>query len=535
MGRRIALLACITLAATAGAAWAAYSATTSTPTSTITAKRIYPAERSWSAWKVADASGGGAETDASAPLGYAADGLAYTTGAWSSAFATTRYLDVDYNNALPAGLGVANAKMNVRIVGNAGGDTVCYYVELRRKSTNAVVATYGSSSTPLDCETGTSYATVSTSLPGLSDTDLANDLRIRLYARESASKAAKLDLLSITGTYYGTAFTLHRQTITDASTGTAASPDTWPLAVGDSTAYQTVANWSSAFSSSRYLKFTFPTGYIPAAATITGITLDHSYRSATSGDATCWYFETYSGTTLLGTHGSTSSPVGCNSTAGFVTDSVSLPEVDQGSEAQGLVVKIYVKNSGNRKTQHDLIRLRVTYSLGPTGCVDPGLHAYQATGDSWIQQDGGGASQNNGTSTTLLVKAQAARNRRALVIFDLPQLPTGCSLTQATLLVFMTTAQGPRTINAFRINSSWTETGVTWNNQPTVTGSPASSATVANGTWQSWAVTSLAQAMMAGTNYGFMLEDSAEDTGNNTQTYQSREGTNVPELDLTFG
>src|SRR5262249_10684383 len=144
LGRRIAVLACITLAATAGAAWAAYSATTSTPTSTITAKRIYPAERSWSAWKVADASGGGAETDASAPLGYASDGLVYTTGAWSSAFATTRYLDVDYNNALPAGLSVANAKMNVRILGNNGGDTVCYYVELRRKSTNAVVAAYGS-------------------------------------------------------------------------------------------------------------------------------------------------------------------------------------------------------------------------------------------------------------------------------------------------------------------------------------------------------------------------------------------------------
>ena len=76
---------------------------------------------------------------------------------------------------------------------------------------------------------------------------------------------------------------------------------------------------------------------------------------------------------------------------------------------------------------------------------------------------------------------------------------------------------------------------MTWNNQPSVTGSAATAATVANNTWMQWTVTSLVQAMMAGTNYGFMLEDSAEDTGNNTQTYQSREGTNVPELDLTFG
>src|SRR5262249_8018176 len=103
------------------------------------------------------------------------------------------------------------------------------------------------------------------------------------------------------------------------------------------------------------------------------------------------------------------------------------------------------------------------------------------------------------------------------------------------LLVFMTTAQGPRTINAYQINSAWTETGVTWNNQPTVTGSPASSATVANGTWQSWTVTSRVQAMMAGTNYGVVLEGTAEGNRHNAEAYQSREGTSVPELDLTFG
>ncbi len=533
MGKRIAALACLALAATAGAAWAAYSGTTSNPTSTITAKRIYPAERSWSAFKVADASGGAAETDASAPLGYAGDGLIYTTGDWSSAFSSTRYVDFDYNAPLAAGLPVANAKLNVRVLGNANGDTVCYYVELRRKSTNAVVAAYGSSAAPVDCETGATYGTLSTALPALADTDLANDLRIRLYASESNNRPARFDLLTVTGTYYGTVFTLHRQTLTDASTGTPGTADTWSLAASDSNAYQSAGNWNNAFSTSRYLNLTFPTGYIPAGATVTGVTLDHAYRSATSGDNTCWYFETYSGTTLLGTHGSAASPVNCNSTASFVTDSVSLPEVDTGSKAQGLIVKIYVSNSGKRKTLHDLIRLRVSYSLGSTGCVDPGLHTYQASGDSWIQQDD--ATSNNGSSNQLQVKANLSKNRRALVTFDLPQLPTGCSLTQATLLLFLQRAQGPRTINAYQVSSAWTENAVTWNNQPSVTGSAATAATVANNTWMQWTVTSLVQAMMAGTNYGFMLEDSAEDTGNNTQTYQSREGTNVPELDLTFG
>ena len=65
--------------------------------------------------------------------------------------------------------------------------------------------------------------------------------------------------------------------------------------------------------------------------------------------------------------------------------------MDTGAKAQGLVVKMYVSNSGKRKTQHDLVRLRVAYSLGPAGCVDPGVHTYQSSGDAWIQQDGAGA------------------------------------------------------------------------------------------------------------------------------------------------
>ncbi len=530
-------VAVVAVGVSAGVAWAAFAATTTNPTSTITAKRIYPDERSWSAWKVADASGGGAEVDSSAPLGYAGDGLAFSTGNWSSTFSTTRYVDFDFNASLAAGLPVANAKLNVRVLGNAGGETVCYYVELRRKSTNSVVATYGSSGAPLDCETGNTYATVSTLMPGLADTDLANDLRIRLYARESNNRLAKFDLLTVTGTYYGTVFTLHRETQTDASTGTAGAPDTWEPAVsGDSSALQTAGNWNNAFASARYLKFTFPTGYIPAAATVTSVTLDHAYRSATAGDTTCWYFETYSGATLLGTHGSSGSPVSCNATSSFVTDSIALSEVDTGGKAQGLVVKMYVSNSGKRKTQHDLVRLRVAYSLGPAGCVDPGVHTYQASGDSWIQQDGGGANQNNGTDTILDVLSNpTAKNRRALVTFDLPTLPTGCSLTAASLRTYLKATQGARTLDAYQISSSWTETGVTWNTEPTTTGSPVSATTGSAATWTQWSVLSIVQAQYSGTNYGFMIQDQTEDNGNKRQDYMSRENTNPPELQLTFG
>jgi len=48
----------------------------------------------------------------------------------------------------------------------------------------------------------------------------------------------------------------YRVVFVDASTGTASS-STWSLAAADSSSFTTTGNWSSSFSSTRYLKFTF--------------------------------------------------------------------------------------------------------------------------------------------------------------------------------------------------------------------------------------------------------------------------------------
>ena len=82
----------------------------------------------------------------------------------------------------------------------------------------------------------------------------------------------------------------------------------------------------------------------------------------TVGDNACWYFEVYNGATLIGTHGSTASPVSCNNTGSFVTDTVSVPEVDTVAEANNAVVKVYMKISTNKgKTLHDRATLTINY------------------------------------------------------------------------------------------------------------------------------------------------------------------------------
>ena len=105
MRRRLSvsgLALCVVLCAAGGAAYAAFTATTSNPSSSLAAKRIYPAERSTSAWSVEDAADGSA-ADASSTMAFA-DGSFYKTKNWASSWSTSRYVDFALNGPLPTGL-----------------------------------------------------------------------------------------------------------------------------------------------------------------------------------------------------------------------------------------------------------------------------------------------------------------------------------------------------------------------------------------------------------------------------------------------
>jgi hypothetical protein len=92
-----------------------------------------------------------------------------------------------------------------------------------------------------------------------------------------------------------------------------------------------------------------------------------------------------------------------------------------------------------------------------------------------------------------------------------------------------------RTVAVSQAAGAWTEAAVNWSNQPAATGAaslaPSPAATFGPITFD---VLGQLQAMYAGTNDGFVLADSAEDS--TTQAYQwmtSRES--VPTLAVTFG
>ncbi len=116
----------------------------------------------------------------------------------------------------------------------------------------------------------------------------------------------------------------------------------------------------------------------------------------------------------------------------------------------------------------------------------------------------------------------------------MPALPAGCALTAATLRLRTTTARTGRTYRAYQVAAAWTETGVTWTNQPATTGTAVTAPTASG--WVSWTVTVEVQAMYAGSNFGFLIRDAAESTSTTfTNIYSSRTGTYPPQLVITWG
>jgi hypothetical protein len=155
-----------------------------------------------------------------------------------------------------------------------------------------------------------------------------------------------------------------------------------------------------------------------------------------------------------------------------------------------------------------------------------------AGADAWIEENS--SSTNKGTDSILKVKSQGPTdNFRALVRFELPAAPDGCVLESATLRLFAASATAGRTLQALRLESPWTEGGVTWTNQPATIGL-ASEAPAGLG-YREWTVTVQVEAMYDVANNGFLVRDLAESASGAEQSFHAREkGETPPELVLHF-
>ena len=126
---------------------------------------LVPQTLTTSAWDLRDASAGGSAVNVSDPIAFASDGRTVATSTPPTSFSTSRYLEIDANGPLPTNASPTSATFNMRFAAGAGSSTACFYFDLRRASTNAVLATHGSAANPVGCVTGTTQTSFSTALP----------------------------------------------------------------------------------------------------------------------------------------------------------------------------------------------------------------------------------------------------------------------------------------------------------------------------------------------------------------------------------
>ncbi|MBK7238075.1 MAG: tandem-95 repeat protein [Sterolibacteriaceae bacterium] len=163
--------------------------------------------------------------------------------------------------------------------------------------------------------------------------------------------------------------------------------------------------------------------------------------------------------------------------------------------------------------------------------------------DSYLQASN--PTTNSGSATSMVIDRETNDLQRALVQFDLSSIPTGATISSATMNLNATQVGGSIGIGAYQVLQSWAEASTTWNQR-----SSGSNWSSAGGTYnatatdsitatalgvQAFNLTGLVQAWSAGTqqNYG-MLVGSPDGGDNRTVTYDSREGTVPPVLRVIY-
>jgi hypothetical protein len=160
------------------------------------------------------------------------------------------------------------------------------------------------------------------------------------------------------------------------------------------------------------------------------------------------------------------------------------------------------------------INWSLTYASETTLTIQPDAAAGK---DTYVYDTD--PTSNWGTLERITAGSGSGNIVRAYIQFSLASLPANAVITSARIGLFYwyTSSAVQATIGAYAVTGSWTETGVTWNAQPTCSATyldthlmPAA----ASNNFHYWYITDLVKAWQAGTapNYGVMFRDIDETT-----------------------
>jgi len=134
--------------------------------------------------------------------------------------------------------------------------------------------------------------------------------------------------------------------------------------------------------------------------------------------------------------------------------------------------------------------------------------------DSWLYE--ASPNSNYGTLTETSVAGVMGSRQRAVVRFNVSGIPSGSTINSVELKLYARRCYNPDNVNTYllALGQSWSETTVTWNNQPSVSGDLNVWQKFTSTGYHSWqsgsfpALKTLVQAWVNGTksNYGFLME-----------------------------
>lgn len=160
----------------------------------------------------------------------------------------------------------------------------------------------------------------------------------------------------------------------------------------------------------------------------------------------------------------------------------------------------------------------------------------QPAADTYVRQDETNANFGNATALDVARFGEFLTVSRSYLRFSLSSIPSKATIINGVLRLYLRTGAGPTVdVSAYPVNAAWTETGMTWNNQPAVGAAQTVTPIGTSVGYKSLTLTTLVQKWLNGTttNYGVSVRG-PESSGNWSRTFDSRQGTNDPELIVEY-
>lgn len=156
------------------------------------------------------------------------------------------------------------------------------------------------------------------------------------------------------------------------------------------------------------------------------------------------------------------------------------------------------------------------------------------TDDAYVKENK--PDNNYGDETSLKVWRSGNNRERVYIQFNLSSLPSGITISSATLELYRYDGGSSTTIGTYMVSTSWDEATITWNNAPTIDDMIDSISVDSLDGYKNWTVTSVASAAYLGSGILNMALKATSETGNYHQYFRSKEaGTDQrPVLEIIY-